>query len=246
MDLECYRLSPDAPPLVPGGARRGWMDESGDRFAYRCLPLTMANTSGWELRLPADVRIAWNGKKGKEAIAITGGDGRWPVRLFVQSHFGEGVVTFITGYLFRTPPGVAVWTAGPPNEVKDGIGPLTGLVETDWLPFPFTMNWKFTRPGIVEFKKGEVFCFLTLMEHGKLEAVRPMLAGLADNPGLAAEYKAWSASRDRFIKALDAREPEAVKEAWQRFYMRGEAPTGAKAPAHATKRTLAAPGPRAR
>ncbi len=28
------------------------------------------------------------------------------------------------------------WAMGPPNHVKDGIQPLAGLIETDWLPFP--------------------------------------------------------------------------------------------------------------
>ena len=69
----------------------------------------------------------------------------------VVSHFGHGVLTFHTGYLFRTSPGWALWCRGAPNTVKHGIVPLDGLVETDWLPFPFTMNWRFTRPGTVRF-----------------------------------------------------------------------------------------------
>ena len=221
MRLQCYRVRPDAPPLTPAVARREWMDRSNDRFAYRCLPLTMANASGWELRLPADVRMSWNGKADRRAIEISGHDPSWPVRLFVQSHFGEGVVTFVTGYLFKTPPGVGCWVSGPPNEAKDGIAPLTGLVETDWLPFPFTMNWRFTRPGEVVFRKGEVFCFLTLLEHGRLEGVTPEVAALEDAPELKAEYDAWTASREAFNRSLEAGEPEAVKERWQRFYMQG-------------------------
>ena len=33
------------------------------------------------------------------------------------------------------------------------LQPLAGVVETDWLPFPFTMNWLFTQPGRVRFEK---------------------------------------------------------------------------------------------
>ncbi len=238
MQLECFKLLAAAPELVPATPRRRWMDESSDRFAYRCLPLSMANSSGWELRLPADVTVRWNGKPGRDGISIVAYPGEWPTRMFVQSHFGEGVVTFITGYLFRTPPGVQVWTAGPPNEVKDGIAPLTGLVETDWLPFPFTMNWKFTRPGEVTFEKGETFCFLTLLQPAALEGVTPQVRTLSDAPELEAEYEAWTRSRADFIKQLEGREPGAMKEAWQRFYMRGETPTGRKAPVHATSRAM--------
>jgi hypothetical protein len=28
---------------------RGWMDATGDSFAYRCLPLAVANAHGWEI-----------------------------------------------------------------------------------------------------------------------------------------------------------------------------------------------------
>jgi hypothetical protein len=241
MELECYRLRADAPAIRPATARRDWMDASAARSAYRCLPLTMANSSGWELRLPCDVKVSWNGKPDKKAIVIVGYDPQWPVRSYVQSHFGEGVVTFITGYLFRTSPGVAVWTSGAPNEPKDGIAPLTGLVETDWLPFPFTMNWKFTRPGEVVFKKGEVFCFVTLVEHARLETVNPVLRDLGSNPELEAEYHAWSRSREDFNRRLAEREPEALRSAWQRYYMRGRTPAGEQAESHATRRKLAAP-----
>lgn len=242
MDLRCFRLRHDAPPIAPAEARRDWMDGSVARAAYRCLPLTMANASGWELRLPAEVRVAWNGKADRKAVTISGYDPSWPVRAYVQSHFGEGVVTFVTGYLFRTSPGVAVWTSGPPNQPKDGISPLTGLVETDWLPFPFTMNWKFTRPGEVVFAKGEVFCFVTLMEHAKLETVNPRVGDIGLDPELEREFKAWTDSRADFNKRLEEREPEALREAWQRYYMRGDSPGEARPKkGHATKRRLAEP-----
>ena len=88
-----------------------------------------------------------------------------------KSHFSHGVLTFHPGYLFRTPPGWSMWAMGPPNHVKDGIQPLVGLVETDWLPFPFTMNWIFTRPGQGALRsKGEPFCFITLAQDKPLES----------------------------------------------------------------------------
>ena len=68
-----------------------------------------------------------------------------------------------------------MWAMGPPNHIKDGIQPLAGLVETDWLPFPFTMNWLFTRPGTVRFEKGEPFCFITLAQDKPLEEFEPVI-----------------------------------------------------------------------
>ena len=31
---------------------------------------------------------------------------------------------------------------------KDGISALSGVIETDWLLYNFTVNWIFTRPGV--------------------------------------------------------------------------------------------------
>ena len=158
----------------------------------------------------------------------------------VQSHFSGGVLTFHTGYLFRTDPGWAVWAMGPPNHVKDGIQPLSGLIETDWLPFPFTMNWVFTRPGRVKFSKGEPYCFITLMEHRRLEAVQPVMKTLESDPVLREQYEAWREERGAFNNRLAKGDPETAKQAWQRFYFKGEMPaeTGAAPESHVNKRRL--------
>ena len=68
-ELHCYRLVPDPPQMVPGRSEREWMDDTPERFAYRCTPLSIANASGWELLLPAGLAASWNG--GPRASDIT-------------------------------------------------------------------------------------------------------------------------------------------------------------------------------
>jgi hypothetical protein len=158
------------------------------------------------------------------------------------SHFGHGILTFPLDYLFRTDPGVAVWARGAPNQAKDGIVPLDGVIETDWLCFTFTMNWQFTRPGLVVFEKEEPFCFITLVEYRALDDVTPEIIPLAENPELAAQFNAYQDARKKFIAALDEKDPAVVKQGWQKWYMRGENPFGSERnPAHASKLSLAAP-----
>src|SRR5579871_4163328 len=179
-DLTCYPLWPDPPPLVPGRPERLWMDMTSERYAYRCIPLSMANTSGWEIQLPFGFEASWDGSYGLNAIQLRSADPR--LGHMVTSHFGHGVITFHTGWLMRTSPGWAIWARGAPNWVKDGIVPLDGLVETDWLPFPFTMNWRFTRPGSVGFSAGEAFCFVTPVPHVAYDGIEPVIRQLADDP----------------------------------------------------------------
>ncbi len=244
MRLDCYKIHDFAPEITPGEGRREWMDAFQDRHPYRCLPLTMANCSGWEIRCPVGLTIEWDGGVMEENITITGDEAWPPVTSVADSHFRRGIVTFHTGHLFRTDPGWAVWAMGPPNEPKDGIYPLQGVIESDWLPFPFTMNWQMTRPGKVRFEKGEPFCFLTLVQDKLLESVQPTLRLLETNTSLHEEYKVWAESRGHFNKRLKNKESDAMRERWQRHYMKGtNAATGEKSGEHVTKRKLKTPKP---
>jgi hypothetical protein len=178
-DLHRYREYPDPPPIVPGRPDRAWMDATTERFAYRCTPLPIANSSGWELTLPMSFIATWNGGRDLADVQIKSLDGDARLPTVVGSVFGHGVLTFHPGYHFRTSPGWALWVRGAPNTLKDGVVALEGLVETDWLPFTFTMNWRFTRPTTVRFDKGEAFCFLVMTPHGMLDEVQPVVCDIS-------------------------------------------------------------------
>ena len=240
MRLDCYKIHEWAPTIVPGQGRRAWMDAFQDRHPYRCLPLTMANCSGWEILCPIGLTIEWDGGLMEENIKLTGDEDWPPVKNVADSHFRRGIVTFHTGHLFRTEPGWSVWTMGPPNEPKDGIYPLQGVVETEWLPFPFTMNWQMTRPGRVRFEKGEPFCFITLVQDKMLHDIQPVIRRMDADPELRHQYDVWEKHRSEFNQKIFRGDPEATKAAWQRFYFKGELPEdlGPSPKAHVNKRRL--------
>jgi Family of unknown function (DUF6065) len=238
-ELTCYPMWPDPPALVPARSERAWMDDTPEHFAYRCIPLSIANSSGWEMILPFSFEAAWYGGKGLDAVQLHTSDLR--VRHMVSSHFGNGVITFHTGWMFKTPPGWAVWVRGAPNTGKDGIVPLDGLVETDWLPFPFTVNWRFVKPGVVRFEAGEPFAFITLVPHVQLDAVQPQIRQLESDPDLKAAFEGWQAGRADFGARLKALEASAVAEKWQRTYVRGQVAAGEGPMFHLTRRRLKPP-----
>jgi hypothetical protein len=247
MRLTAYRLGPVVPGLRIATPRRDWMDETDLRYAYRCLPLTMGNQFGWELLCPSTFEALWTGGRSVGAIQIVrldAGRGQLP-----SSHFGHGVLTFNACHLFRTERSYQMFVTGPPNAPKDGIAPLTGMVETDWLPFAFTMNWRFTRPGVpVRFEEGEPFCHFFPVSAGVLESVEPRVCDLDDEPELAVQYREWKESRDRWVEDLQIEGTVAHEQGWQRFYHRGQLHTGERASGeHRTRLKLcpfhaAAPG----
>jgi hypothetical protein len=244
MKLTCYQVDVRDCPIVPGRTEREWMDNFDARHPYRCLPLVMANTTGWEILSPCSFTATWNGGLSARDIRIDPDDDFEHLDRFATSHFAEGVLTFHTSYLFKTEPGWDMWVGGSPNHVKDGIQALTGVVETDWLPFPFTMNWRFTRPGMVSFKKGEPFCFIMPIPHAALDDVQPVVKSINDDLALRAEYVAWRDSRGKFLTDLSNNDPSALRQKWQRHYYKGQSPSGETgSETHIHRRRLKAPRP---
>ncbi|WP_372620084.1 DUF6065 family protein [Falsiroseomonas sp.] len=232
--LIAYDLGGAFPEIRPGDTRRRWMDESPDAFAYRCLPLTIANGHGWEVLADCDVEAFWSGGQRPQDIVMRVNR---PGATVPVSHFGAGVLTFHLHTLIRTDPGVSLWVGGPPNAPKDGIAPLTGIVETDWAPMTFTMNWRFTRPNhVIRFEPGEPFCFFFPLPRGPVAAVEPEIRKLAENPALEREHRAWSQGRSDFTSALRTPGSSEQDAKWQKHYHQGRLPgSGERVPHHATK-----------
>ncbi|MEJ0019241.1 MAG: DUF6065 family protein [Acetobacteraceae bacterium] len=242
--LEAFRLHPHAPELVPSTADRTWMDAFNDRHAYRCLPLTIANAHCWEILAPGGFEISWNGRAAAEDLTVRPMDD-WPATLpfedFARSNFARGIVTLHTGYLFRTPPGWNLLATGPFNEPRLGIWPLSGIMESDWLPYPFTMNWQMLAPGTVRFHKDEAFCAVMPLPKSYLPDWEVAIHDLADDPVLGAEQQTFQASRVQFLARMQSGDQEAIKQAWQRHYFVGRHPDGTKVDEHVNKLRLAEP-----
>ena len=242
--LEAFALHGCVPPLVPSTADRVWMDVFPERHAYRCLPLTVANAHGWEVLAPGAFDITWNGRSAAGDLSVRP-VGDWPDGLpfqdFARSNFSRGIVTLHTGYLFRTPPGWNLLATGPFNEPRVGIAPLSGIMEADWLPYPFTMNWQMLAEGTVRFEKDEAFCVVIPVPKNYLPAWDIVIHDLADDPVLAAEHKNFRQSREQFQAAVGAGDAEAMQAGWQRHYFVGRHPDGTPAEDHVNKLRLATP-----
>ncbi len=231
MDLICY-LHPAWKPLIrPAPTERDWMTATPHAFAYRCLPLSIANSHGWEVLSPCGFEAMWNGDAGLDAVTIRLIDGDDPFSRPV-SVFGHGVLTFHIAGLFRTPPDVNLWVGGSPNLIKDGIQALTGLVETDWSDATFTMNWKFTRPNQwVRFERLSPICFFFPIPRAYLDQVAPRYVSFEDAPETAAAFQAWSDSRSAFQEKIKLAPPPQTSDHWQKTYYRGVGADGSAAPA---------------
>ena len=242
-DLTAYRLSADPAPLVPAEPRRRWMDATRDRFAYRCIPMPIANATGWEILSPVDFKVSWSGGEDIEAVKVTAVKEAESARVasFVSSHFGHGILTFSPGYLFRTSPGWALWVRGSPNEQYSNLQPLEGVVETDWLPFTFTMNWRFGYPGEIQIPKGERMCFVTPVAHSVVGDIQPRILDISEDPDLEERFGTWRDSRTAFNSGLEAKDPETGRRGWEKRYVQGDTLSSLVPDFHITKRRMKTP-----
>lgn len=230
MKLIAYPTMVNPPKLVRAAARRDWMDDAANKNPYRCLPLSMANAWGWQLLSQGHFIAEWNGGPRHDDVKITNLGGTMnPV-----AHFGEGTLTWHLGYVFNTEYPYGIYMTGAPNNPKPNVIPLSGLVETHWLPYTATMNWRFTQPGIFEMKIGEPFCHLFPVNMDQFNTIEPEIRSM--NEPEAKEfhdlYWEWNLSRGKFM--AEQRQGVHTSDVWQRHYFRGTHPPDGvkKCPVH--------------
>jgi len=219
--------------------QRGWMDATPSRYAYRCLPLTIVNQTGWWIRNPVGFSATWRGTTEPGSIdfrfdtepEIWGG--------WINSQFGEGIITWNTPFLFRTKPqGSRLLVLGPANHFKANAHPLTALIESDWMSMSFTMNYKIMTPGEpVRFDVGDpLFQAIPLISNAcaDLEGASVTYQKLAEDPDVSRSYQEWHEGRRRFHE--QKARGDVRPDDWQKDYFQGRDAIGREAPPdHMTK-----------
>jgi hypothetical protein len=172
----------------------------------------------------------------KSLIGPTAGE-TW--KEWINSQFGEGIITWNTPFLFHTKPhGSRLLVLGPINYFKAYAHPLTALIESDWMTMSFTMNWKIMVPDQpVRFDAGEpLFQAIPLVGNvcADLEGASVSYLKLSEDPEIFRAYQAWNEGRRDFHdqKAKGTVRPDG----WQKDYFQGRDARGrATASAHMTK-----------
>lgn len=242
-----------APQIAPAPIGRAWMSQMRQGWPHRCLPMLIANQSGWEVRNRSAFTATWMGGDDRTSLTIVP-DTRASGQFLPDSHFGFGILTWHLPILFRTPPGYNLLVRGPANHPKDAISPLEGIVETDWSSSSFSMNWKFTREFMpVRFEVDEPICMIVPQRQAELEEFAPELRPIESDEELHRKHefflssRGWGASRSgRRARAVAGRlHPRPA----QRRRTRGARPPD-PAPSAFVRRTpgrrAAPPGPRLR
>lgn len=119
--------------------KRDWMDETSERHAYRCFPITQANVVGWSLACTKDIVFVWDGINDQTAdhIKITSPGGAYAGR-------GQSSISLNTGLIFRTTNEVSIWTINPVNYFNDDFETMSNMISTSFYdnPLPLAIRAK--------------------------------------------------------------------------------------------------------
>jgi hypothetical protein len=149
--------------------KRDWMDNTHNKHAYQCMPMTLANVYGWEVQIEEDVVVQWDNEQS--APRILQGEYTSTGRRQAVSSI-TGMISLNVGWAINTDEGYSTWFTGSPNYFHDGAIPLTATLPTSWWPDETQMNWKLTKIGEpITFKAGDPFCFFTVYDNRVVENV---------------------------------------------------------------------------
>ena len=215
MKITAYQVANNALPIVSANVKRDIMDNSSHKFAYRCLPMIIGNSYGWEIQSNSEFIVKYDGGTGVDSIQVLRVSGN----NFPESHFGNGVFTWHPGYLFKTEYPYGLYVTGKPNTEASSAIPLTAIVETYWLPFTFTMNWTFTQKGLFHMKPGDTVCQIFPVDMTLFNDVDAEILDIKNDPELFDDYIKWTQSRNEHNK-----NPNRQFNDWQKNYFQGTFP----------------------
>lgn len=126
--------------IEPMSIKRDWMDETSEKHAYRCFPVTQANVIGWSLSCEEDIVFTWDGVNDQtdQHVQIEGPEGSYSGR-------GQSSISLNTGLIFRTDKDVSILTINPVNYFSNDFETMSNLISTSFYDNPLPLAIKAKR-----------------------------------------------------------------------------------------------------
>jgi hypothetical protein len=142
--IKVQRLSPESAKIEQLNAARGWMDDTANKHAYMCFPMTLTNGLGWGISFNKDIRFIWDGVDTHEPDHVTILEGEE----YAFTGRANATVSFRSGLIFKTDEDVSMLSMPVPNEFVRGAQAFTILMSTSFYKAELPLAMKITEPNI--------------------------------------------------------------------------------------------------
>lgn len=123
--------------------QRDWMDNTIDRHAYKCFPVSLVNSIGFSISFLDDIEFVWDGisDTSPNHVKILQG------KELCSTDRGNATISFHSDMIFKTDKNVSMLSIVPPNFFIDGAMPFTSLMSTSFYDETLPIAWRITRPN---------------------------------------------------------------------------------------------------
>jgi len=128
-NISVERMDYSRMKIEPMSIKRNWMDQTSEKHAYRCFPVTQANMIGWNISCLDDIDFIWNGindQTGNNVELLNAQDICYTGR-------GQSSISFNTGLIFKTESNVSLFCINPVNYFNDDFETMSSLISTSFL-----------------------------------------------------------------------------------------------------------------
>jgi len=131
--------------------KRDWMENTDNKHAYNCFPVSLTNTLGWGISFPEDISFIWDGisDTSQEHVRVLSGE------KYCDTSRSNATISFKSGLIFETEEDLTMLTMPVPNQFVDGAQAFTTLMSTSFFPGQIPIVWRITKPmQVITIKAG--------------------------------------------------------------------------------------------
>jgi len=142
-NIKAYKRPGSKVNIEQTKVQRDWMDLTSDRHAYKCFPVSLANSVGYSISFTEDVEFIWDGisdSSDNHVKIIRGHE-------LCSTGRANGTINFHCDIIFKTEENMSMLSIVPPNHFIDGAMPFTSIISTSFHNETFPIAWKITRPN---------------------------------------------------------------------------------------------------
>ena len=129
LNISVEKTSNSVIEISPMSIKRDWMDNTPEKHAYRCFPVTQANVIGWSLSCTEDIEFIWNGEVNTQSDSVNVLSGK----NFLNTGRGQATVSVVTGLTFKTDQDISMFTINPVNYFNTDFETMSSLFSTSWV-----------------------------------------------------------------------------------------------------------------